>query len=110
MPTTPASTNDLPLPVRIFRSAMEQQRSLADYAQSLDISPASLHAIVTAQLASADTDALDRLADLYHQPRQTLSDQVSVPPPHESFAAWLNRNMEGIAQHALRKRAQLDTK
>jgi len=89
---------------------MEQQRSLAAYAQSLDISPASLHAIITAQLADVEPDALDRLADLYHQSRDTLSDHVSFLPPQESFAVWLKRNMEGISQHALRTRAQLDSK
>ena len=110
MPTTPASTNDLSLPVRIFRAAMEQQRSLVDYAQSLDISAASLLAIITAQLDHVEPDVLHGLADLYQQSRETLGDHVSVSPPQESFAAWLKRNMEGISQLALRTRAQLDFK
>lgn len=110
MPITPASTKDLPLPVRIFRTAMEQQRSLADYAQTLSISADSLHAIVTAQLDDVEPSALDRLADHYQQSRQTLREQFSITPPQESFADWLKRNMEGISQHALRTRAQLDAK
>lgn len=110
MPTTPASTKDLPLPVRIFRAAMEQQRSLADYAQTLDISADSLRAIVTAQLDDVEPSALDRLADLYQQSRQTLREQFSITPPQESFAAWLKRNMEGMSQQALRTRVQLDSK
>lgn len=110
MPITPASTKDLPLPVRIFRAAMEQQRSLADYAQTLAISADSLRAIVTAQLDDVEPSALDRLADHYQQSRQTLREQFSITPPQESFAAWLKRNMEGISQHALRTRAQLDAK
>jgi hypothetical protein len=110
MPTTPASLKDLPLPVRIFRAAMERQRSLADYAQSLDIGADSLRAIVTAQLDHVEPGTLDQLADLYQQPRKTLRDQLSVAPPQESFAAWLKRNMEGISQHALRTRVQLDSK
>jgi hypothetical protein len=89
---------------------MEQQRSLVDYAQSLDISAASLLAIITAQLDQVEPDALHRLADLYQQSRETLRDHVAVSPPQESFAAWLKRNMEGISQHALRTRAQLDFK
>lgn len=110
MPTMAASINDLPIPVRIFRAAMEQQRSLADYAQSLGISDANLRATVTAQLDQVEPDALDRLANLYHQSREVLSDRVSRPQAQESFASWLRRNMEGITQHGLRARAQLDTK
>jgi hypothetical protein len=89
---------------------MEQQRSLADYAQSLDISPASLRAILMAQLDQVEPSTLDRLADRYQQSRETLRDHVSMAPPQESFAAWLKRNMEGMSQHALRTRVQLDSK
>jgi hypothetical protein len=87
---------------------MEQQRSLADYARSLGISDASLRATVTAQLDQVEPDALDRLADLYHQPREVLSNHVSRPHTQETFADWLKRNMEGVTQHGLRTRAQLD--
>jgi hypothetical protein len=110
MPITPASTKELPLPARIFRAAMEQQRSLADYAQSLGIGADELRAIVMAQLDNVEPDILNQLADLYQQPRKTLRDQLPMTPPQESFAAWLKRNMEGISQHALRTRVQLDSK
>jgi transcriptional regulator with XRE-family HTH domain len=110
MPTTPASTKDLPLPVRILRAAMEQQRSLAEYAQSLDISADSLGAIVTAQLDHLEPGTWDRLAELYQQSRETLRDHLSITPAQELFAAWLKRNMEGISQLALRTRLQLDSK
>jgi len=110
MPTTPAITKDLPLPVRVFHAAMEQQLSLADYAQSLGISADSLRAIVMAQLNPVEPAILNRLADVYQQSPETLRDRVWIAPPQESFAAWLKRNMEGISQHALRRRVQLDAK
>src|SRR5512144_3178211 len=110
MPTTSAATSDLPLSVRIFLAAMEQQLSLADYAQKLGISSDSLQAIVTAQLNHVEPAVLDRLADVYQQPRETLRDRLGMVPPSESFAAWLKRNMEGISQHALRTRIQIDAK
>jgi hypothetical protein len=83
---------------------MEQQRSLADYAQSLDISAASLRAIVTAQLDHVEPSTLDRLADRYQQSRETLSDQVSIAPPQGSFAAWLKRNSASWHGHGCRER------
>jgi hypothetical protein len=110
MPTTPAITKDLPLPVRIFHAAMEQQLSLADYAQTLGISADSLRAIVMAQLNHVEPAILDQLANVYQQSPETLRDHVWIAPPQESFAAWLKRNMEGISQHALRTRVQLDAK
>jgi len=110
MPTTPAITKDLPLPVRVFSAAMEQQLSLDDYAQNLGINSESLRAVFTAQINHLETAILDQLADLYDQPHETLRDQVWIAPPQESFAAWLKRNMEGISQHALRTRVQLDAK
>jgi hypothetical protein len=113
MQPTATSHRELPLPVRIFHAAMEQQLSLADYAKRLGISSESLRAIVTAQPIQDETDILDQLADTYHQPREALLDQLSNRQPiaaHESFADWLKRNMEGISQHALRTRAQVDAK
>jgi transcriptional regulator with XRE-family HTH domain len=110
MPTTPAITKDLPLPARIFHAAMEQQLSLADYAQRLGISSESLRAVVMAQLNHVEPAILDHLADLYHQSPDALREQLSIAPPQESFANWLKHNMEGISQHALRGRVQVDAK
>jgi hypothetical protein len=112
MQPTATSHRELPLPVRIFHAAMEQQLSLADYAKRLGISSESLRAIVTAQPIQDETDILEQLANTYHQPRESLLDQLSNQQitPQESFAEWLKRNMEGISQHALRTRAQVDAK
>jgi transcriptional regulator with XRE-family HTH domain len=109
MPTTPASTRDLPLAVQIFRAAMEQQLSLANYAQSLGISSESLRAVVTAQLNHVEAATLDQLARVYNRSRETV-EQLRIAAPQETFAAWLKRNMEGISQHALRTRVQIDAK
>ncbi len=110
MPNTPASTRDMPLPVRIFHAAMEQQLSLTGYAQSLGISSESLRAVLTAQPDDDEAATLDRLAEVYHQPRETLRDQLRITAPQESFGAWLKRNMDGVSQHALRTRVQVDAK
>jgi hypothetical protein len=110
MATTPASTKGLPLPVRVFNAAMEQQLSLDAYAQSLGITSEGLRAAFTAQLNHGEAASLDQLADLYDLSHETLRDQVRIAPPQETFAAWLKRNMEGVSQHALRTRVQLDAK
>jgi plasmid maintenance system antidote protein VapI len=110
MPITAPSSQSLPLPTRIYLSAMEQQLSLAEYAQRLDISAANLRAIVAAQLDQVEPMALSRLADVYQHSPDALHDQIRVAPSQESFAAWLKRNMEGITQNALRTRMHVDAK
>jgi hypothetical protein len=110
MPTTPVVTKNLPLPLRVFSAAMERQLSLDAYAQSLGISSESLRAVFTAQINHLDSAILDQLADIYDLSHEALRDQLQIVPPQESFAAWLKRNMEGISQHALRTRVQLDAK
>jgi transcriptional regulator with XRE-family HTH domain len=95
--------------VHIFRAAMEQQLSLADYAQSLGISSESLRAVVTGQLNHVEAAILDQLAGVYNRSRETV-EQLRIAAPQETFAAWLKRNMEGISQHALRTRVQIDAK
>src|SRR5262245_3913793 len=82
MPTTPTSTRDLPLPVRIFSAAMEQQLSLIDYAQRLGISHESLRVVVTAQRNKVEAATLNHLATVYHQPAETLRDQLAIDPPN----------------------------
>ena len=110
MPNTAPSTQSLPLPARIFLTAMEQQLSLAEYAKRLDISADNLRAIVAAQLDQVEPVALNRLADVHQQSPDALHDQIRVIPGQESFAAWLKRNMEGISQQALRTRLHVDAK
>jgi hypothetical protein len=89
---------------------MKQQLSLDGYAQSLGINSEDLRAVFTSQVTHLDTALLDQLADLYKQSREALREQSWGAPPPESFAAWLKRNMEGVSQHALRTRVQLDAK
>jgi hypothetical protein len=110
MPSISITGRDLPLPARIFYTAMERQLSLAEYAKSLGLGSDSLRAILTAQLGDLEPAALDRIAELYQQPRETLPEQLQSAAPQETFADWLKRNMEGVTQHALRTRVQVDGK
>jgi hypothetical protein len=107
MATAPLPTKNMPLSVEIFCAAMQQQVALADFARIIDVHPDILYDVLAGRLNSADSDTLNALAKAIKRDPQQLD--LTTALFHESFGAWLKRNMEGITQHALRARAQLDT-
>jgi hypothetical protein len=106
MATASLSTKKLPLPVALFYGAMERQLPLADYARNIDLHPDILGQALTGRLKSADSHPLNALAKAINRDPEQLD--LTTLPCDESFGMWLKRNMEGITQHALRTRAQLD--
>ena len=96
----------MPLPVALFYGAMEQQLPLADYARNLDLHPDILRQALTGRLQGADSAPVNALAKAINRDPEQVD--LMTLPCDESFSMWLKRNMEGITQHALRARAQLD--
>jgi hypothetical protein len=108
MAATPLSAKKMPLPVEIFCAAMERQVPLADYARNIDIHPDILQDVLTGRLNDADPHSVNSLAKAIDRDPEQID--LTTAPFHESFGTWLKRNMEGITQHALRARTQLDTR
>jgi hypothetical protein len=107
MATASVSTKKMPLPVELFSGAMERQLPFADYARNIDLDPDILRQALTGCLKGADSDPLNVLAKAINRDPEQLD--LTIVPFDESFGMWLKRNMEGITQHALRTRAQLDS-
>jgi len=97
----------MPLPVEIFYGAMERQLPLADYARNIDLHPDIVRQALTGRLQGADSHPLNALAKAINRDPEQVD--LTTVPFDESFGMWLKRNMEGITQHALRARAQLDS-
>jgi hypothetical protein len=108
MMATPRPLDQLPLPVRIFHTAMQRQKPLDAYAAGLDIPAEALRALLTAQTDGLDPEALNRLAVAHGLSAEAGLASLSEVAAAESFSAWLNRHMEGISQTSLRARTQLD--
>jgi len=106
MATASLSTKKMPLPVALFYGAMEQQLPLADYARNIDLHPDILRQALTGHLQGADSAPVNALAKAINRDPEQVD--LTTLPCDESFSMWLKRNMEGITQHALRARAQLD--
>jgi hypothetical protein len=106
MATASLSTIQMPLPVALFYGAMERQLSLADYAKNIDLHPDFLGQVLTGRLKGADPHPLNALAKAINRDPEQLD--LTTLPCSETFGMWLKRNMEGVTQHGLRKRAQLD--
>jgi len=106
MATASLSTKKLPLPVELFYGAMERQLPLADYARNIDLHPDILRQALTGRLNGADSPPLSELAKAIKRDPEQLD--LTTLPYGESFGMWLKRNMEGVTQHSLRKRAHLD--
>jgi hypothetical protein len=107
MATASLATKKMPLPVELFYGAMERQVPLDDYARNIDLHPDILRQALTGRLQGADSHPLNALAKAINRDPEQLD--VTTVPFEEAFSMWLKRNMEGITQHALRARAQLDT-
>ena len=107
MATASLATKKMPLPVELFNGAMERQLPLADYARNIDLHPDILGQALTGRLTGADSLPLSALAKAINRDFEQLD--LTPPPCDESFGMWLKRNMEGITQHGLRARAQLDS-
>src|SRR5262245_29651569 len=107
MATALLSTKQMPLPVELFYGAMERQLPLADYARNIDLHPDILRQALTGHLKTADSHSLNALAKAINRDPEQLD--LTTLPCDESFGVWLKRNMEGISQHGLRTRAQLDS-
>jgi len=107
MATASLSTKKMPLPVELFYGAMERQLPLVDYARNIDLHPDILHQVLTGRLQGADSHPLNALAKAINRDPEQVD--LTTLPCDESFGMWLKRNMEGITQHALRARAQLDS-
>jgi hypothetical protein len=86
---------------------MERQLPLADYARNIDLHPDILRQALTGHLKGADSHPLSALAKAINRDPEKVD--LTILPCDESFGMWLKRNMEGITQHALRARAQLDS-
>lgn len=108
MTTISPSTKKMPLPIQIFYGAMEQQVPLADYARNIDLAPDILHQALAGHFQSTHSEEVNALARAIKRDPE----QIDLTPVRcdEPFSIWLKRNMEGITQHGLRVRAQLDTK
>src|SRR6478672_4315217 len=106
MATASLPTKKMPLPVALFYGAMEQQLPLADYARNIDLHPDILRQALTGHLQGADSAPVNALAKAINRDPEQVD--LTMLPCDESFSMWLKRNMEGITQHALRARAQLD--
>src|SRR5215216_1547933 len=106
MATASLSTKKMPLPVEIFYGAMERQIPLTDYARNIDLHPDILRQALTGRLQGADSYPLNALAKAINRDPEQVD--LTTVPFDEPFCMWLKRNMEGITQHALRARAQLD--
>jgi hypothetical protein len=96
----------MPLSLQIFYGAMERQVPLADYARKLDLAPDILRQALAGRLQGADSESVCALAKAINRDPEQMD--LTTAPCDESFGMWLKRNMEGITQHALRSRAQLD--
>jgi hypothetical protein len=96
----------MPLPVALFYGAMEQQLPLDDYARNMDLHPDILRQVLTGRLQVDDSAPVNALAKAINRNPEQVD--LTTLPCDESFSMWLKRNMEGITQHALRGRAQLD--
>src|SRR5689334_13751398 len=107
MATASRSTKRMPLPVELFYGAMEQQLPLDDYARNIDLHPDILRQVLAGRLKDADSDPLNALAKATNRDPEQLD--LTTLPCGESFGLWLKRNMEGMSQHGLRTRAQLDS-
>jgi hypothetical protein len=107
MATASLSTKKIPLPVALFSGAMERQLPLADYARNIELHPDILRQALTGRLKDADSHSLNALAKAINRDPQQLD--LTTLPFNESFGMWLKRHMEGITQHGLRTRAQLDS-
>src|SRR5262245_54842861 len=107
MATASLATKKMPLPVELFSGAMERQLPLADYATNIDLHPDILSQALTGRLKGADSHPLNALAQAIKRDPEQLD--LTTLPCDESFGMWLRRNMEGITQHGLRTRAQLDS-
>jgi hypothetical protein len=107
MATASLSTKKMPLPVELFYGAMERQVPLADYARNIDLHPDILRQALTGRLQGADSHPMNTLAKAINRDPEQLD--LTTVPFEESFSMWLKRNMEGITQHGLRARAQLDS-
>lgn len=97
----------MPLPVELFSGAMERLLPLADYATNIDLHPDILRQALTGHLTGADSHPLNALAKAINRDPQQLD--LTTLPCDEAFGTWLKRNMEGMSQHGLRARAQLDS-
>ena len=106
MATASLSTKKMPLPVELFYGAMERQVPLADYARNIDLHPDILRQALTGRLQGDDSAPVNALAKAINRDPEQVD--LTTLPCDESFSMWLKRNMEGITQHALRARAQLD--
>jgi hypothetical protein len=107
MATVSLSTKKMPLPVALFSGAMERQLSLADYANNIDLHPDILRQALAGCLKDTDSHPLNALSKAMNRDPEQLD--LTTLPCDESFGMWLKRNMEGITQHGLRTRAQLDS-
>jgi hypothetical protein len=107
MTTAALSTKKMPLPVELFSGAMERQVSLADYARNIELHPDILLQALTGRLQGAHSHPVNTLAKAINRDLEQVD--LTTLPCDESFSIWLKRNMEGISQHALRARAQLDS-
>jgi hypothetical protein len=107
MTTAYLSTKKMPLPVELFYGAMERQVPLADYARDIDLHPDILLQALTGHLQGAHSQPVNALAKAINRDPEQVD--LTTLPCDESFSMWLKRNMEGITQHALRARAQLDS-
>jgi hypothetical protein len=108
MATASLSTKKMPLPVELYYGAMERQLPLADYARDIDLHPDILRQALTGHLKGADSHPLNALAKAINRDPEQLD--LTTLACDDSFSTWLKRNMEGITQHGLRARAQLDSK
>jgi hypothetical protein len=107
MATASLSTKKMPLPVELFSGAMQRQLPLADYARNIDLHPDILRQALTGRLNGADSAPLNALAKAINRDPEQVD--LTTLACDESFSMWLKRNMEGITQHGLRARAQLDS-
>jgi hypothetical protein len=107
MATASLATKKMPLPVELFYGAMERQVPLADYARNIDLHPDILRQALAGRLQGADSHPLNALAKAINRDPEQVD--LTTVPFEEAFSMWLKRNMEGITQHALRARAQLDS-
>jgi hypothetical protein len=107
MITASPSTKPMPIPLEIFYGAMERQLPLAEYARNIDLHPDILRQALTGCLQGADSQPVNALAKAINRDPEQLD--FTTLPCAESFGMWLKRNMEGITQHGLRARAQLDS-
>jgi hypothetical protein len=87
---------------------MERQVPLADYARNIDLHPDILRQALTGRLQGTDSHPVNALAKAINRDPEQVD--LTTVPFEEAFSVWLKRNMEGITQHGLRARTQLDSR